>query len=1473
MPELLIRLSSNFYGDPLCDWMERWSQRLGLAAEIQGPVAEALFEDMFEFASNARQATHHVLFIRPDDKILTSAGEATEAFRNAVTARLKRSQAPCLAIVAPVRDSDGSREQALCEFLTGEMGVSTLTPEQLNRWYPVSGAFDADSERLAGVPYSDDFYVALSTAGFRFLMQSLLPPVKVVAVDCDDTLWTGVVGEDGSAGVAFGAANLALQKRLVELESTGKLVCLLSKNREEDVWEVFEHRQGEMPLARSHVADSQVNWKRKSENLLSLSGKLSLGTDSFVFVDDNPAECDEVRSAVPESAILNWSGSDADKIGLLEHFWPFDHFARLTAADAGRTRLYQEEAKRARLLESGKSYDEYLEELSVRVELRALNGDADVERAAQLTHRTNQFNFSTQRRSAAQIRELRDDPKCSALAVWVSDRYGDYGFSGLLIFRASTRTGSLNIDTFLLSCRVLGRGVEHQVTRQLVRIAERLGLASLVCDLVPSGRNQPAVDFVASLPGGAPSEQASSRKCWSLADLREIKPSVGTGPRSEAVRPSKPPKVDPRAWQEIASTLRTVRQIREGLGGSDASAHRAALGGGEGVEQYVLARWKELLHSPGLTGASNICDSGATSLQLVRFVVRVRKDWGRELDLGKLFSDPTISAIARCLAETNSPSVQSSDPGTAPRGRESASLGRPALVADGKIRTIAIPTASDAATLLRSAESYLDNAKSFGRDLELVVMHDCDSRDSAADARQAMEKLSEKTGFTISFGDIDSRRIYVQNLAKEADVSPELAWLAIGKVESGMVSAGACRNALILETLGRRVLFADDDTICAPIVRERSLDIIPAEPGDPCGYWFFGSREEQEAFCKPELSDYLAAHEHLLGRSFRLKSGRSCKVDLTFGGIAGDHGWGSPFGFWPEPMGYLMHEGESLARLTSSERAYRDALRSREILRVAPGFRLADGSFGMTTVFAADNHGGLPPFLPYGRGQDLVFVRLLEALDESTAFGHVPFAIRHYPATARKSSNGELLRSAGATDLSMALLLLLRESSAAASDNPKKTLVREFEALGGAETGDFVAYMDRLLATHYDQSVAKAESLLSSRSSMPSFWRADLKAYCAAARERARANPPFPLDFTVDDRGEAWRRFQKTVGDFGKLIGAWDQLQSSAKRLTEEGRGCVAPVIGKVRSFARRPSALAELSPVDLMPLVESESGPLVVCLPPLGGESLFYFPLVLMIGTARVLGFKLNPVYAEAVKSTSFEQLAGTYRKAIELRFGPRPITLMGYSYGGNLAYEVARQLSECGWKQTRVILIDTAVDMRRLLPRVIRLVSRCLAVSSHFVRLFATRPGSAIRSLARRTEVARRVMRKKGGPFAKLLLAVHALIGDPEVPQKPSEIPDEIQEMSRIHSKARSDYFRKPYGGRLLFIRADKNSLHGLFSGWKRFAKGSFEEVIVKAAHNSIVASPQVEKVAEIIRGEIALDRLEKESRDEDPRIAAAS
>jgi FkbH-like protein len=342
---------------------------------------------------------------------------------------------------------------------------------------------------------------------------------KCLVLDLDNTLWGGVVGEEGVEGIELGptypgSAYVEFQQHVLALHRRGVLLAIASRNNPADVEAVFA-RHRHMVLAREHFAAVEIHWERKSESLRRISAALGIGLEHIVLADDNPAECEEVRVALPMVTTVQLPREPERYVAALHEAGWFDALA-VSEEDLRRTELYRQRAEAEALRPASGAVEDYYRALNM--ELRVLPIDeASLKRAAQLTQKTNQLNATTRRYTEAALAAVARDAGWVALAFGVTDRFGDNGTVGVALAREEG--DALRIDTFLLSCRVIGRGVEAAMLACLSDVAAERGLDAVVGEVLVTPKNVPVRDVYARNGFEKMSEDALGNTLWRL-DVR-----------------------------------------------------------------------------------------------------------------------------------------------------------------------------------------------------------------------------------------------------------------------------------------------------------------------------------------------------------------------------------------------------------------------------------------------------------------------------------------------------------------------------------------------------------------------------------------------------------------------------------------------------------------------------------------------------------------------------------------------------------------------------------------------------------------------------------------------------------------------------------------------------------------------------------------------------------------------------------------
>ncbi len=398
----------------------------------------------------------------------------------------------------------------------GAVHLVRQTNDRLREALPPSAYF-VDLELTSGLKGREQFYDSrhyfwtkqpFSEAGAAHLAASIWSglramvtgPKKVLVLDLDNTLWGGVVGETGPMGVEIGDASptgeafLAFQSHVKALTARGCLLAVASKNNPDDAREPFEKNPA-LPLRLGDFAAFEATWEPKSVAIQRIAQTLQLGLDSFVFFDDNPAEREHVRQMLPDVTVVDVPEDPALYIQALASGQWFEAVA-VTAEDKERTEQYRAEAQRREVQASFATMDDYLASLNMVGNVRRVD-DADLARVVQLLGKTNQFNLTTRRHGTDTVREMLSHPRTIGLTVRVADRFADYGLIAVLIgVEAQGRSvPTLQIDTWLMSCRVIARTVEAFCLNALTKAAAEQGYQRVEGLYIPTKKNVLVADL------------------------------------------------------------------------------------------------------------------------------------------------------------------------------------------------------------------------------------------------------------------------------------------------------------------------------------------------------------------------------------------------------------------------------------------------------------------------------------------------------------------------------------------------------------------------------------------------------------------------------------------------------------------------------------------------------------------------------------------------------------------------------------------------------------------------------------------------------------------------------------------------------------------------------------------------------------------------------------------------------------------
>jgi len=667
----MIAICSTFTAEPVGESLAFWMDELGLDYEVRFAPYNQVFQQLLDPSGllAANRNGINLILVRIEDwahshegsPSLESLEDDVQHFVSSLRTAAGSFTSPFLVCLCPASPGFAA-EPGRAAFLKrmedrvrlGLHGLSTVhlvAAAELNELYPVADQYDPHGDELGHVPYTPAFFAALGTMAARKIHALRFPPYKVIVLDCDETLWQGICGEDGPLGIAVDPPRKALQEMMVAQHDAGMLLCLCSKNNEEDVLETFRLNPG-MPLRPEHFIARRINWEPKAANLVSLAEELELGLDSFIFIDDNQKECAELQATCPEVLTLALPPEPEEIPEFLAHVWAFDRL-KVTAEDRNRTALYTQRLERVRLARQAPSLEDFLASLKLETRIAPLS-PGQLPRVSQLTQRTNQMNLTTIRRSESDIQALLHSGK-ECLTVEVADRFGSYGLCGVLIFEPARRT--IAVDTFLLSCRALGRGVEHRMLARLGEIAVERGLGAVEVPFLPTHRNQPGLQFLASV---GPQFKTGAAGGLLFRFPAEYARNVTYKPSGAPPKPAAPRTDSPEAAQRrsvdlarIADELRDPLRILKTIRARNLNARRVPAPSDAPrteLEKRLSEIWAELLGVPSVGVHDNFFDLGGHSLLAVQLLSRVRQAFDVDLTLEVVYSGAfTVAELAKAI--------------------------------------------------------------------------------------------------------------------------------------------------------------------------------------------------------------------------------------------------------------------------------------------------------------------------------------------------------------------------------------------------------------------------------------------------------------------------------------------------------------------------------------------------------------------------------------------------------------------------------------------------------------------------------------------------------------------------------------------------------------------------------------------------------------------------------------------------------
>lgn len=378
-------------------------------------------------------------------------------------------------------------------------GVYIIDMDYLASIYGKENIYDKNMWYMSRNPYKMSFYMDLSKEYLKYIRSIYGIKKKCIVLDLDNTLWGGIVGEDGFDGIKLGddypgRCYKDFQKELLKLNKRGIILAVNSKNNFDDAIKVINEHP-DMILREENFACLKINWTDKATNLMEICQELNIGLDSILFIDDNPAECELIRQALPEVEVINLPTNLTNYKDIINEVDYFETL-NLTDEDLKKADMYKRQVKRDSYKKTFTNLKEYYKSLEMEVTIKQAD-DFSIPRIAQLTQKTNQFNLTTRRYTEEDVRSMLYN-NFNIYSMNVSDKFGDNGITGVAIVEKIS-SDEWYIDSFLLSCRIMNRTLENVLLWYIYEEAKKAGVIRLIGRYIPTSKNIPVKDFYKNL--------------------------------------------------------------------------------------------------------------------------------------------------------------------------------------------------------------------------------------------------------------------------------------------------------------------------------------------------------------------------------------------------------------------------------------------------------------------------------------------------------------------------------------------------------------------------------------------------------------------------------------------------------------------------------------------------------------------------------------------------------------------------------------------------------------------------------------------------------------------------------------------------------------------------------------------------------------------------------------------------------------
>jgi FkbH-like protein len=679
-----VEVLATFVADPVLAILRYWFHEFRYEPEFLPTKYGELFPRLFGQAGPFQASDIHVVLFAVRD--LIPEGERPHVaqqthhnvveFVNALTSGVA-TRGGTWVVVRCLDPTDDTTEEALGAFNTQAEYIAThatrlarttyLDATDLGAAYRITSFFDNLTDQHAHIPYTDAYYTAIGTSVFRAIRARLGQVYKLIVTDCDGTLWDGICGEVEPRKLGMPPHFKWVHQWLQQKKLDGMLLAICSQNNPDDVDAVFAQR-GDLGLELTDFTAHQINWKEKADNVQVLAQELHIALENVIFLDNDPVQRNKVRATLPQVLVPELPAEPIEWPSYLEHVWAFDTFW-VTEEASRRTSLYREHADRENIRSISSSLSQFLKELGLQISIEPAT-EKDIPRLFELLNRVTQFNVNGIRIKESDIGELILSEQGEWLAVRVEDRFGDYGLVGAMSCRYETDI--CTIESFLLSCRALGRGVEHRMVRVLGKRALAKQIGQLRFDVAKTSRNLPAIEFYKRL-GLSESDLHAGWFQLAAADAVTLPNDDNSFPNLDSADQSAGRTVEPSRTEvpmisslpsesecilaatisvrDIPALHRKAQLLGEPAHGGDHKPHVAPR---TEIEKRMMGLFQDLLGHDNIGIDEEFFDVGGHSLLAMRLLSRIRDAFDVDLPIRLLFMQRLTIANLAIIVEAGS---------------------------------------------------------------------------------------------------------------------------------------------------------------------------------------------------------------------------------------------------------------------------------------------------------------------------------------------------------------------------------------------------------------------------------------------------------------------------------------------------------------------------------------------------------------------------------------------------------------------------------------------------------------------------------------------------------------------------------------------------------------------------------------------------------------------------------------------------